>query len=190
MTSGAAVVADSFGAPASAAEAISAARRGDHAAWDWIFDRFYRTVLRYCIGRIGASAHAEDAAQEVFVAAVSAVGRLRDTTEAGIEGWLLGIARYKCIDRLRAVERERSAASPDLTVEDAAEVAMGRLAAGDVRAALDELADTQREVIIRRFVMQQSLEEVAAATGRPVGAVKSMQHRALARLAKRCVGIR
>jgi RNA polymerase sigma-70 factor (ECF subfamily) len=55
-----------------------------------------------------------------------------------------------------------------------------------VRAALEQLSDAQREVILRRFVMGQSLDEVAAATGRPVGAVKSMQHRAIAQLAKRC----
>jgi RNA polymerase sigma-70 factor, ECF subfamily len=190
MTPAATAVVDSLAAPTTAEEAVAAARRGDHAAWDWIFDRFYRTVLRYCAGRIGASPHAEDAAQEVFIAAVSAVERLRDTTEAGIEGWLLGIARYKCIDGLRALQRDRSATAPDLAIEDASEVAVGRLTADDVRAALEQLADRQREVIVRRFVMQQTLEEVAAATGRPVGAVKSMQHRALAQLAKRCRGIR
>jgi RNA polymerase sigma-70 factor (ECF subfamily) len=44
------------------------------------------------------------------------------------------------------------------------------------------LKEDQRDVLVRRFVLDQSLEEVAAGTGRSVGAVKSMQHRGLAAL--------
>ena len=48
-----------------------------------------------------------------------------------------------------------------------------------VRNAMVHLTEDQRDVLIRRFVLDQSLEEVAATTTRSVGAVKSLQHRAL-----------
>ena len=67
-------------------------------------------------------------------------------------------------------------------------MAIARLSAAEVRRAMERLSDDQREVVLRRFVLDQSLEEVAAATARPVGAVKSMQHRALAALARICEG--
>jgi RNA polymerase sigma-70 factor (ECF subfamily) len=173
-----------------AESAIAAAERGEGQGWDWIFDRFYPTVLRYCAARLGGGPLAEDAAQDVFVASVSALSRLRDRSEAGVEGWLLGIARFKCVDRIRTRRRERAGAQPAPAPEDAAVAALSRLAAADVRAALEALGERQREVVIRRFLMDQSLGEVAIATGRPVGAVKSMQHRALAQLARRCGGRR
>ena len=48
-----------------------------------------------------------------------------------------------------------------------------------VRTAMVHLTEDQRDVLIRRFVLDQSLEDVASTTKRTVGAVKSMQHRAL-----------
>ena len=173
-----------------AAAAVRSARRGEAAGWDWLFDRHHRLVLRYAMARIGDREAAEDVTQEVFVAAVTAIRRLRDESESGIEGWLLGIAQYKCADRLRRISRDRQAPAAEAAAvpADAGEVAIDRLSAAEVRRAMEQLSDDQREVVLRRFVLDQSLEEVAAATGRRVGAVKSMQHRALATLARICAG--
>ncbi len=51
-------------------------------------------------------------------------------------------------------------------------------------AALGRLTPDQREGVVLRFVADLALKEVAALTGRTEGAVKSMQHRALAQLAR------
>jgi RNA polymerase sigma-70 factor, ECF subfamily len=176
-------------APPGAAElAVEAASRGDASGWNWLFDRYHRVVLRYAMGRLGDLAAAEDVTQEVFVAAVHAIGRLRDRSEPGIEGWLLGIARNKAIDRVRRLGRERLAGGHAEVTADAAELVVSRITAAELRIAIEELSTDQREVVLRRFVLDQSLEQVAAATGRPIGAVKSMQHRALASLARICGG--
>src|SRR5689334_24449395 len=92
MSTAATALADTT-AVATVEEPVAAAREGDHAAWDWIFHRYYRTVLRHCVGRPGISAQPEDATQAVFIAAVSSVARLRDPPEAATEPCLLGIAR-------------------------------------------------------------------------------------------------
>jgi RNA polymerase sigma-70 factor, ECF subfamily len=160
--------------------AIRAARRGEPEGWDWLFNRYNRLVLRYVMSRLGDADLAEDVSQDVFVAAVGAVRKLRDDSETGIEGWLLGIARHKVADRQRGLMRDR--ARSGVIVEDgneAAEIAVDRISAGELRAAIEQLPATQREVIIRRFVLDQPLEQVAATTNRRLGAVKSMQHRAL-----------
>jgi RNA polymerase sigma-70 factor (ECF subfamily) len=49
--------------------------------------------------------------------------------------------------------------------------------------ALGRLTPDQREVVTLRFVADLSLEDVAEVTHRPVGAVKSLQHRGLRNLA-------
>jgi RNA polymerase sigma-70 factor, ECF subfamily len=167
-------------------EGVAAARRGDEAAWNRLFDDFHSLVWRYCFAHLGDHSGADDLAQEVFVAAVQAIGRLRDDSRAGVEGWLLGIARNKIVDRFRQSARERrlQLMRPELAA-DPAEIAMHRLTVERLRACLDTLPEPQRDVVIRRFVLDQSLDDVARATGRGVGAVKALQHRAVAALNRR-----
>ena len=172
-------------APSAAVDLVEAALRGDPAGWDGLFDRFYPRVHRYALARTGDRTAAEEVAQEVFVAAVGTLSRLRERSDAGIEGWFVGIARFKLVDRARRRARDqRTVAAPE-TIPDAAELAAANLAAGELRRAMAELTDEQQDVLVRRFVLDQSLEQVAAATGRRVGAVKAMQHRALATLGRR-----
>jgi RNA polymerase sigma-70 factor, ECF subfamily len=168
-----------------AVDLVEAALRGESAGWDGLFDRFYPTVLRYAMARTGDRTAAEEVAQEVFVAAVGTLSRLRERSEAGIEGWFVAIARFKLADRARRRARyERLVLRPD-TAPDAAELAASSLAAGELREAMAALTEEQRDVLVRRFVLDQSLEQVAAAMRRRVGAVKALQHRALAALEKR-----
>jgi len=49
---------------------------------------------------------------------------------------------------------------------------------------LRRLTDAQQQVIILRFVEEMSLAQAAAAMGKTVGAIKALQHRALASLAR------
>ena len=174
--------------PAAAVDLVEAALRGDAAGWDGLFDRFYPTVHRYAMARTGDRTAAEEVAQEVFVAAVGTLSRLRERSEAGIEGWFVAIARFKLADRGRRRARdERLVVQPEVG-PDAAELAASHLAAAELRRAMDVLTEEQRDVLVRRFVLDQSLEQVAAAMGRRVGAVKAMQHRALGSLSKRLGG--
>jgi len=166
------------------AATVDAAVRGDRDAWHWLFDRFYSVVLRYSMARLGDAAAAEDVTQEVFCAAVTAIGRLRERSEPGVEGWFVGIARLKVADRCRQRAREARCPAPELRVGNAEEVATGRLAVGELWQAMEALTEDQRDVLVRRFVLDQSLEEVARATGRRVNAVKQLQHRAVAALGR------
>ena len=52
-----------------------------------------------------------------------------------------------------------------------------------LHGALMLLTPDQREVVTLRFVADLAIEEVARITGRPIGAVKALQHRALRALA-------
>jgi RNA polymerase sigma-70 factor, ECF subfamily len=171
--------------PGAAIDHVESALRGDRAGWDGLFDRYHPVVYRYALARTGDRSAAEEIAQEVFVAATRTLPRLRERSEAGIEGWFVAIARNKLADRGRRRALEERAA-PTLEVgADAAELATSRLAAAELRAAMEEITDEQREVLLRRFVLDQSLEQVAEATRRNVGAVKALQHRALAALERR-----
>lgn len=118
---------------------------------------------------------------------MSSTGRLRGESKPRVAAWLLAIARHKIADHLRVRYRDRerkqalepAVADPARPVEDVV-VQLDR--AERVRLALGLLTAEQEEVLILRFVLGFGISDVAAMTGRPAGAVKSMQHRALASL--------
>jgi len=170
-----------------AVDLVEAALRGDRAGWDGLFDRFHPVVYRYTLARTGDRTAAEEVAQEVFVAAVRTLPKLRERSEAGVEGWFVAIARFKIADRARrrAAEERIPATVAVAVTADAAEMAASRLATAELRTAMEDLTEEQRDVLLRRFVLDQSLEQVATAMGRRVGAVKALQHRALAALERR-----
>ena len=165
------------------AQAVEAARRGEAQGWDALFERFHSDVHAYALARIGDWSGAEDVTQETFVAAVTSIKGLRDNREPVVQAWLLHICRHKVIDHLRRKTRSERATAVDVsTAPDPAQVAETRIRAAEMREAMAELTEDQRDILIRRFVLDQSLEQVAAATRRSVGAVKSLQHRGLAAL--------
>lgn len=97
--------------------------------------------------------------------------------------WVLTIARHRLIDAKR-----RAARRPALSDEPVPEIPSPVEASAEMDPqlvrALDELTPDQREVVVLRFVADLSLEDVAKLTKRKPGAVKAMQHRALARLTR------
>jgi RNA polymerase sigma-70 factor (ECF subfamily) len=123
----------------------------------------------------------DDVLSEVFLQVARSLPRFRGTDDE-VRPWVFAIARNRVIDdhRRRAVRPplsgapvpEREAPDPDDPIDP------------ELVAALGRLTPDQREVVVLRFVADLPLEEVAALTGRTEGAVKSMQHRALAQLAR------
>jgi len=138
-------------------------------------------------------ARAADATQDVFLAAWRSRERYRP--EAGtLGGWLLGIARFKVIDILRADGRQ-----PTLVDEDAGGVAPFDRAveARDVAAigermlvaeALAGLSDRAREMVRLAFFEDLTHAEIAERTGVPLGTVKSDIRRGLEQMRRQLGG--
>lgn len=164
---------------------VRGARIGDPDAFAGLFEHFHGPVFRYLLARLGNRSEAEDMASEVFV---EAARRMQDFDGGGaaFAGWLFTIARHDLMDRGRSQRRrvvEPVPDPPDLeTSPDPADAVLDRLDADRVRHALEELTEDQREVILLKFAAGLSNEEAAEATGKPIGAVKSLQHRGLGAL--------
>jgi RNA polymerase sigma factor (sigma-70 family) len=126
---------------------------------------------------------AEDLLGEVFLNVARDLHRFSGDGDAQ-RRWVFTIAHHRLVDhrrrvRVRPVESDREV--PDLPGPDPVLDDLDP----ELVAGLRDLTDEQREVVLLRFVADLSLAEVAELTGRPVGAVKSMQARALSRLADR-----
>ena len=163
---------------------VDRARDMDAAAWDELYALHYPAIQRYAMFRLADATAADDIAAEVFLEAVRGIGRYRYRGIA-FRAWLYRIAHNLTADfrRRLATRTDRETCDPEalarLQDED---FVIGLERQRDLQVAVAQLTDDQQQVVILRFFEGLSLAEVAEATGRNSGAIKSLQHRALERL--------
>ena len=162
---------------------------GDTGARDALLAHVRTIVHRYCrarLGRLPGSEHAaDDVAQEVCLAVLSALPRYRDEGRP-FEAFVFGIAAHKVADAQRsavraAVPTDEMPEEPDLG-PGPEDQAVRNSDAVLVRRLLDLLPANHRELLILRVAVGLSAEETGNALGMSSGAVRVAQHRALARL--------
>lgn len=168
-------------------EWLDRARRQDRHAFAQLYDATYRRVFGYLLARVGEQAAAEDLLQDVYLAALQAIRRFRGRTEGEFIGWLLKIAHAKVMDRFRMQYRHPERQTSDVLstgVADPMDAIDQRIRLDAISAALSQLTEDQRNVVLNRLVLGLDLEETSKLMGKNVGSIKALQHRALARLAK------
>ena len=162
------------------------AAQADRAAFGALYRRYLDRVYGYAFYLLGDHHDAEDATERTFLAALDAIGRFRDEG-ATFRSWLFRIAHNQVANALRSRSRRRT--SPlDGIADPIADADPARDAdraddARRVRAALAELSEDRRQVVVLRFVDGLSAREIGAVLGRSEGAVRVLQHRALRDLA-------
>jgi RNA polymerase sigma factor (sigma-70 family) len=152
-----------------------------------LFDRHAPLIHRYAARRIGAAA-ADDLVAETFLAAFGKRRRY-DTNYPDARPWLYGIATNLIGQHRRDELRQyriQQAALPDLDAPGHAErVAVSVTAHGmrrQLMAAIADIPDGERDVLILIAWEQLSYDETARALGIPLGTVRSRLNRARARL--------
>jgi RNA polymerase sigma-70 factor (ECF subfamily) len=142
----------------------------------------------YLRHRIGDSAAAEELASEVFVEAVARIDRY-EWRGLPFAAWLFRIARNLAVSHIRRRARHEKA----LRRWDVPQPQRSHLErqddTRDLTSALDSLTEEQRDVIVLRFVDDFSVRETAQILKKSEGAVKTMQHRALASLRRTMITI-
>lgn len=165
------------------------AARGQPAAIDMLLRQIRPMVVRYCrarLSRISGHYHAaDDVAQEVCIAVLSALPRYQDMGRP-FDSFVFGIASHKVADAKRSAAR---LAIPTEDLPDCPddrpgpeETAVAYLEAERARALLARLPVHQRELLVLRVLSGLSAEETGNELGMSAGAVRVAQHRALARL--------
>jgi RNA polymerase sigma-70 factor, ECF subfamily len=170
---------------------LAAARRRDPEAVSRIYQAFAPSLLRFFVAAVGDRRAAEDLTGTVLAAAIEDLPGFRgEVTKLG--GWLFRIARHDLYDYRRRAARARSERLDEVLDEAALaedppgpqELAVEQLEGARVVAALEQLSPDQREVLLLRLAAGLTAPEVAATLGKTTGAVKALQHRGLASLAR------
>ncbi len=173
-----------FAAPdPSETDLVLRAKDGDSGAFGDLYERHLRTVYRYIACRIDDRHDVEDLTENVFVRAWEAIARYQPSG-VPFRVWLLRIAHNQVVDRYRG-QRPVAELTETQIDPDAVDIEL-QLAAFEEQALLRRLMrrlnDEYQQVLALRFVSQLSHAEAAAVLERTEGAVRVMQHRALAAL--------
>lgn len=163
---------------------ILIAAQADPAAFAPLYERYVDRVHAYCLRRVGSPADAQDLTAAIFTRALSK----RDQYRGGlVAAWLFRIARGVVANHLRGRREYLPLDSdPALDVPDErpgpGEAYAAAERAARVRAVIDALPDSQRELLLLKIAAGLNSREIGAVLGRSSGAVRVALHGILKRL--------
>lgn len=170
-------------------ELLARARDFDTDALGRIHDAYYPPIYRYIAFRVGTREVAEDLTADVFERFLQAL-RAKNAPRTTLRGWLFGVAANVVSDHHRRSYRApqveldeqlvSGTAEPDAAIET-------QLAHEELREAVKTLTEDQQHVIALRFGREMPIQDVARTLGKTEAAIKQLQARAIATLARRIV---
>lgn len=148
---------------------------GNNEAFDTLLLRHKGRLFNYIYQMVRDRDIADDIFQETFVKAITTIRQGRYNDMGKFSAWITRIARNLVIDSFRAEKSEAVLSTDDTnfdilnrrelaeeTIEDAI---IDLQIEDDLRRLIDELPDTQREVLNMRFYRDLSFKEIAELTG-------------------------
>ncbi len=163
---------------------VRRAQQHDQAALTQIYEENFDRIYRYIVLKIGERTEAEDMTQQVFLSAFKSISSFK-WKGAPFSAWLFRIAHNRIVDYLRKKSKQvtvplneslaSGSSNPGTEAERNLEIA-------DLVAATQKLTGAQREVISLRFAGGLPIAEVARIMGKSQGAIKALQHSAVAAL--------
>jgi len=172
---------------ATAEELLVAAGRGDEHAFSTLVGRVRPQVVRVAQGVVRDPSMAEEVAQEVLTEVWLKADRF-DPDRGNVSGWIATLARRRAVDRVRSEQAGRNRdvrvaqRDQERDVDVVADEVEVRLEHWQVRQALAELSERQREAIELAYFAGHTYRDVARVLGIPEGTAKSRLRDGLARL--------
>ena len=164
---------------------VERGQQGDKAALEELYLIHFDRIYSYLHMTVGNRHDAEDLTTQTFLRMLESIGRFRFQA-APFSAWLFRIAHNLSMDFFRAgrrVQPEEEVPEPIGSEQDSAELeAMQALGRQSMLELIEKLSHEQQQVLTLKFVFGFANAEVATILGKTEGAIKSLQHRALASL--------
>jgi RNA polymerase sigma-70 factor, ECF subfamily len=164
---------------------VERGKRGDREALEELYLLHFDRIYSYLHLSVGNRHDAEDLTTQTFLRMLEAIGRF-EWKAVPFSAWLFRIAHNLAMDHFRAgkrVQPEEEIPEPPGSEEASAEHhALHSIGRASMLELIAELSPEQRQVLTLKFVFSFANADVAKILGKSEGAVKSLQHRALASL--------
>ena len=170
---------------------VEKAQEGDRDALEELYLLHFDRIYSYLHMSVGNRHDAEDLTTQVFVKMLESIGKFR-WRSAPFSAWLFRIAHNLAMDHFRASKRwqpEEQVAEPDPGEESASEEeALESIGRQSMLELIKKLSREQQQVLTLKFVFNFSNADAATILDKTDGAIKSLQHRALASLQRQLSG--
>ena len=167
---------------------VDRAQAGDRSALEELYLIHFDRIYSYLHLSVGNRHDAEDLTTQTFLKMLESIGRFR-WRSAPFSAWLFRIAHNLAMDHFRARRRwqpEEDVPEQPGSEEPSAELeAMKSIGRQSMLELIEKLSPEQQQVLTLKFVFNFANAEVAKILDKSEGAIKSLQHRALASLQKR-----
>ena len=169
---------------------LHAARAGESAAYDRLYNLYADRVFRYLYARLGQRELAEDLTADVFVRLLKNLPRFKVNTAcpvASFSAFVYRVAGNLLTDQYRKLKhRDHQDIDDQPYLADWRPEPFAQTAASENKVelldAMQKLGAEQQAVLLYRFGEEFSVNEVAEIMGKTTGAIKALQHRAIANL--------
>jgi RNA polymerase sigma-70 factor, ECF subfamily len=169
---------------------VERGQKGDRDALEELYLIHFDRIYSYLHVSVGNRHDAEDLTTQTFLKMLEKIGTFR-WRSAPFSAWLFRIAHNLAMDHFRAHRRwqpEEEVPEAPGSEEPSAELqAMQTIGRESMLKLIERLSPEQQQVLTLKFVFNFPNAEVAAILGKTEGAIKSLQHRALASLEKQIV---
>lgn len=162
---------------------LAQAKQLDSCALVEIYDFYSPRLYRYAMRLLGDACIAEDCVAETFSRFLQAIQAHRGPNHY-LQAYLFRTIHNLVVDQYRHPRTMEPMDDNSPSGENTEQSADQRLRQTCVRNAIRQLTSEQQQVVMLKFLEGWDNEEIALVLGKPVGAVKSLQHRALSRLQK------
>jgi RNA polymerase sigma-70 factor (ECF subfamily) len=162
-------------------ELVAQCLAGRTAAFEPLVVRYQRPLFNLAFRMLGSRDQAVDATQNAFVKAYQHLDSFDSTKR--FFSWIYRILKNECLNVLRDRRPGEPLPTDLVAAGDPADDFERRERRSAVQAALRELSDEHREVILLRHFTELSYEEIAAALEIPVKTVRARLYTARRRLA-------
>jgi len=164
---------------------VAAMASGDSQALGVLYDRYVPTLLATAVRILGNQREAEDLVHDVLMEAWQKAGDY-DRARGSVRTWLLIRLRSRALDRWRRAGRIRVLAMEEHTLDDVLPAPAGdpgqSVDHALVRRAVQDLPETQRQVLELAYFEGLSSSEIAERLAIPIGTVKSRTAAGMAKL--------
>jgi RNA polymerase sigma-70 factor, ECF subfamily len=178
-------VAEDATTAADARRLVARAQEGDRRALEELYLMHFDRIYSYLQMSVGNRHDAEDLTNQTFVKMLESIERF-EWRKVPFSAWLFRIAHNLAVDHFRSRRRwqpeEEPPEPPGSEERSAEEEALQAIGRQSMLEMIESLSLDQQQVLTLKFVFNFSNGDVAGILGKTEGAIKSLQHRALASL--------
>lgn len=175
-------------------ELIAQYRNGSEPAFDVLVDRYQRKIFTTIFLIVKDQELAEDLLQEVFLKVINMLLSDKYTEEGKFQPWVMRVAHNLAIDHFRKAKRYPMIQLEDgsnifntlhFTEDSIEDITVREENTALIKRLIDGLPEAQKEVLIMRYYVDMSFQEIAERTGVSINTALGRMRYALIHLRKK-----